>query len=276
MSHNEAWFFSAPPCAASVPCGNGTHTLRWNAGTIELPSHPDGEAELVLAALGGEKAGCVELAEVWRRHAADLSMLAIGPRGPDDQITISWESAADGGSVLPHLLMRQYRPGAQLRQELARAQRRMTDVLTLLALGPQFGYRLAGHVASAHAARLDAKSRPVLTVALEGRLAPIAERWLGIEPDQVRATLNDADTWGSVELHGRGADRELRVCLPAGWLASAWACGLTLVNRQLVVAVTEPGWPDARVLAVPAPGHEPAELTVHGSAGADGAAHWEI
>ena len=45
----------------------------------------------MLAALGGEKARCVELAEAWGRHAADLSMLAIGPRGPADEIAVSWD-----------------------------------------------------------------------------------------------------------------------------------------------------------------------------------------
>lgn len=273
--HNEAWFSSAPPCTASVPCGNGTHTLRWNAGTIELPSHPDGEAELVLAALGGEKAACVEMAETWQRHVSDLSMLAIGPRGPADSITVTWDSVGESETQPPHMMMRPRRLPGTIQDEFDRAKRRMTDVLSLLALGPEFGYRLAGHVTAAHAGRLDAKNRPALTAALEGRLAPVAERWLGIEPDQVRASLHDGDGWGSAALHGHGADRELRISLPAIWLASVWACGLVLVSRRLVVAVTEPGWPDARVLALTGPGREPTELSVHGSASADGAAHWE-
>lgn len=274
MHHNEAWFSSAPPCTASVPCGNGTHLLRWNAGTIELPSHPDGEAELVLAALGGQKAACVELAETWQRHVSDLSMLAIGPRGLDDKITVTWDSVGESETQPQHLMMRPYGRGQRLPDDFERAKRRMTDVLSLLALGPEFGYRLAGHVTAAHAARLDAKNRPALTAALEGRLAPVAERWLGIEPDQVRATLHDGDGWGSVELHGHGADRELRVSLPASWLASVWACGLALVGRHLVVAIAEPGWPQARVLALTGPGREPADLAVRGSASADGAAQW--
>jgi len=62
-----------------VPCGQSRHIVRWEAGTLRLPSHPDAEAELVLAALGGEKARCVELAEAWGRHAEDLSVLAFSP-----------------------------------------------------------------------------------------------------------------------------------------------------------------------------------------------------
>ena len=65
---------------------HGRHTVRWEAGSLRLPSHPDAEGELVLAALGGEKARCVEVAEAWARHTDDLSVLAIGPRGPADEI----------------------------------------------------------------------------------------------------------------------------------------------------------------------------------------------
>ncbi len=65
---NEAWFTPLPPCEALVPCGQGRHAVRWEAGELRLPSHSDPEAELVLAALGGEKARCVEIAEAWQAH----------------------------------------------------------------------------------------------------------------------------------------------------------------------------------------------------------------
>ena len=55
----------------------------------------------MLAALGGEKARCLELAEAWARHTSDLSVLAIWPRGPDDEITtVGWDdviAAAQAG-----------------------------------------------------------------------------------------------------------------------------------------------------------------------------------
>jgi len=91
---NGPWFHCLPSCTAQVPCGPGMHTVRWEAGCLRLPEHPDAEGELVLAALGGDKAGCVELAETWGRHTADLSVLAIGPRGPADEIAVSWDDVA--------------------------------------------------------------------------------------------------------------------------------------------------------------------------------------
>src|ERR1700721_2994839 len=79
MGPNGTWFTCLPTCETEVPCGAGRHTVRWEAGSLRLPSHPDVEGELVLAALGGDKARCVEVARAWDRHADDLSVLAIGP-----------------------------------------------------------------------------------------------------------------------------------------------------------------------------------------------------
>jgi hypothetical protein len=299
------WFESAAPCETEVPCGDGMHTFRWEAGTLQLPSHPDAEAELVLAALGGEKAGCVRLAEVWARHTEDLSVLAIGTRGPADQITVGWETvqasesgsghagwaATTGPALGPGMGIRStpmrfpMRPGygtqamrQAMQAERERAQRRVTDYLSLLALGPAFGIRLAAHVAAAHARHLaDTRypGRPALNAAMEGRFALLAEEWIGIDPDQVYASVHENTGWGSVQLTGKAADRRLTITLPAAWLPAVWACGLGLVARHLVVDILRPGWPQAQVLALPAPGADPVTLHVQGTADAAGNPHWE-
>ncbi len=58
----------------------------------------------MLAALGGEKARCVEIAEAWGRHiTADLTVLTVWPRDPAAGIVVSWDDvdaaaqAAQGG-----------------------------------------------------------------------------------------------------------------------------------------------------------------------------------
>ena len=285
--HNSTWYTSLPACETTVPCGQGSHTLRWDAGTVQLPSHPDAEAELVLAALGGEKPGCVRLAEIWGRHSDDLSVLAIWPRGAGDPVTVGWDSVPDpqspgqsgftgmtGGSM-PRGPGWQSSGRAAMQAEIDRAARRTADVLSLLALGPGFQQRLSGQVAAAHAEEPTAASRPALVTALTSRLALVAEQWIGIDPDQVSASLQAGDGWGPAGMSGRGEERELTFSLPAGWLASVWACGLALAGRQLVVAVTKPGWPDAQVLALRAPGAEPVPLDVHGTADGDGNPVWE-
>ena len=180
----------------------------------------------------------------------------------------------------------------QQQQDAAAAALRRNDMLSLLALGYGFGVRLAGQVAAAHADRLDERVRPALTAAITGRLALVAEQWIGIDPDQVVVSLHTRPGWGATELTGRGEERRLRVSLPARWLAAVWACGLALAGGHLVVAVAQVGWPGARVLGVRAPGEEPVPLDVHASApgsgssrgerardglaGAGDAPHWEV
>jgi hypothetical protein len=308
---NEPWFTSLPPCEALVPCGQGRHVVRWEAGELRLAGHADPEAELVLAALGGEKARCVEIAQAWNRHTADLTVLGIGPRGPADEIAVSWEDvdaaaqAARGGAWgggPRHGAMRLASPPAaaamaraavrrqQHQQEAGEASQRRLDMLSLLALGAGFQVRLIGQVVAAHADRLDEPDghgpsmeghsiRPALKAALAGRFALVAEQWLGIDPDQVEVSLHRGSGWGSAELTGRGEQRRLRVSLPVSWLARVWACGLALTGRHLVVAVERAGWPEAQVLALPAPGAEPLSLSAHAvsrPSGVQDAPHWEI
>ena len=294
---NGPWYTCLPDCEALVPCGTGRHAVRWEAGSLRLTQHPDAEGELVLAALGGAKAGCIELAEAWGRHTADLSVLAIGPRHPADEISVSWDDVAaaaqvgqpvPGGAPQPRPRRVASRsPGLQamasarrrqVSAEMEQARQRRNDILSLLALGYGFQVRLIGQVAAAHAARLDDQAaRPALVAAIAGRLAPAAEQWLGIDPDQVVVTLHHGPGWGSVEMDGRGAKRRLRVSLPPGWLAQVWACGLTLTSRHLVVAVEQPGLAPGPVLALRAPGTSPIPLDVHASPDTSPEApHWEL
>jgi hypothetical protein len=286
-----------------VPCGQGRHAVRWEAGELRLASHADLEAELVLVALGGETARCVEIAEAWRRHTADLTVLGLGPRSAADEVAVSWDDvdaaaqAARGGAGGPGrwgwrlasppraAMARAAIRHQQYQEEAEDASQRRLDMLSLLALGTGFQIRLAGQVVAAHADRLDEPDelgrtiRSVLTAALAGRLALVAEQWLGIDPDQVEVSLHGHEGWGSVELTGRGEQRRLLVSLPVWWLARVWACGLALTGRHLVVAVKRAGWPEAQVLALPAPGAEPLSLSAHAvsrPSGAQDAPHWEI
>jgi len=303
-TRNDPWYSCLPSCETQVPCGQGRHIVRWEAGRLRLPEHPDAEAELVLAALGGEKAGCVVLAEAWGRHTSDLSVLAVGPRGPADEIVVSWQDVEEaaqagqrGGAAAfsssrrrPRLPRLAVPPAAaaghsarqrQIQQEMDRAAERRNDLLSLLALGHGFAVRLAGQVAAAHADSADATARPALVAAITGRLALVAEQWLGIDPDQVLVSLHDGPGWGRAELTGTGGGRRLRVSLPVSWLARVWACGLALIGGHLVVAVDRAGWPDARVLALRAPGAEPVLVDVHarqydGRDGTAGTPHWEL
>jgi hypothetical protein len=293
------WFDSLPPCQAQVPCGEGTHAFRWEAGAVVLPSHPDADAELVLAALGGEKAGCVKLAEAWARHQEDLKVLAVGPRGTADSISVDWDTVqatetgsghagwaslagpSPGHGVISGRFPARPGHGSQpLRQamqaEMEQARQHVADHLALLALGSGFSMRLAGHVAAAHADRLEPANRPAVSIAIEGRVAPLIEDWIGLDPDQVLGSVHEDTGWGTLELTGKGQDRRLNIALPPAWLADVWACGLGLADRHLVVAVLQPGWPDAQVLALRTPTTDPIPLTLHGTTDPTGLTSWQI
>jgi len=302
------WYDSLPAADATVPCGSGTHAVRWEAGQLMLPSHPDAEAELVLGALGGDKPACVKMAETWTRHTADLAVLTTGPRCAADEVSVGWDEVAQQRANLPPLsqampaarLAARSGPGARrLRAvqgtsavptalgtpatlaidpgmaETVRRQQQRIEMIELLALGAALQFRLSGAVCAAWAGSDKADERgarrPEFAAALTGRFAPAAAEWLGIDPDAVTVVPHESPNWGAMELTGTGPGRRLRAALPVGWLADVWACGLAVVSGHLVVAVEEPGYPRARVLALPAPDAEPvlleADATADGPAG---------
>ncbi len=154
-----------------------------------------------------------------------------------------------------------------MHEQAERARAGRTELLSLLALGPEFQWRLAATVAAAWAgggSRADdpGAGRPALVAALTGRLAPAARAWLGIDPGRVDVSLHEDAGWGRLALSGDGPGRTLSAALPVSWLASVWAAGLAVVAGHLVVAVTEAAWPDATVLGVPEPGADPVILEV--------------
>jgi hypothetical protein len=304
-----SWFDSLPPADATVPCGSGRHIVRWEAGQLTLPAHPDAEAEMVLGALGGDKPGCVALAQTWDRHADDLAVLTAGPRCTADLVSVSQDEIAEQRANLPVLPPRatpvaptpagggrRMRPGwigpgspASLAgpsgepgmAEYLRHHQRRIELLELLALGPALQFRLSGAVSAAWSGpdRADQRTgrRPEFAAALTGRFAPAAGQWLGIDPDAVTVIPHEGPAWGALEVSGTGTSRRLRAWLPVGWLADVWACGLAVLSGLLVVAVAEPGYPRARVLALPAPDAEPIATAIRAAGvGPAGLPAWQV
>jgi len=307
------WWAAFPATEATIRCGTGEHVLRWADGQLSAASHADAEGELVLAALGGDRAECVAILEAWGAHAADLDVLALGPRSPGDELAVTWElvdelralsgpaarsvpmrpgpapgpssggpgtapgpvgsrprahaTPGTGPPVGSRPIARPIRglPGRRLSPEQERARAQRVELLSLFALSRAFQLRLSAQVASAWSAGPPAgtpnrpgSARPALTAALAGRLAPAAGPWLGLDPDAVRATMHEGPGWGSVARDGPG----LRAALPLSWLARVWAPGFPVVDGHLVVDVLEASWPRVQVLALPAPGAEPAVLSI--------------
>jgi hypothetical protein len=262
------WWQPLPAAQATVACGNAQHAIRWQAGRLSLLAHPDSDAELVLAALGGTKPGCMQLADMWGRHVRDLDVLTLGPRHAADDITVGWDDvdavrAHSPGRGLRPRTMPMMRPGAPVAvsaEEMERAWERQVELLSLFALGPEFRMRLAGTVAASWEGLPGAGRLPKVAAALAGRAGPAVAGWLGIDPGQVDVSAHEGTGWGSLELTGAGRGQRVRANLPVGWLARVWACGLAVSGGHLVVQVQSAHWPHARVLALPAPGAAPVTL----------------
>jgi hypothetical protein len=159
---------------------------------------------------------------------------------------------------------------------VAEADPARIELIRLLALGPQFQFRLSAAVAHAWSADGErasraAQVRPALTAALAGRLAPAAAQWLGIDPGEVDAAISDEAEWGEITRTGSEGSARLLARLPVGWLAEVWAPGFAVVASHLVVAVLQASWPQASVLALRSPGQDPAQLDIRHDQG-----HWSV
>ncbi|MGH3395835.1 MAG: hypothetical protein ACRDPO_14225, partial [Streptosporangiaceae bacterium] len=81
------WWAAFGPAETQVTCEGHRHLIRWADGRLTAASHPDAEGELVMAALGGETARCLEIVQAWGAHDDDLEVLAIGPRWAADVVS---------------------------------------------------------------------------------------------------------------------------------------------------------------------------------------------
>ena len=87
------WWATFGPAEATRRCGGLQHRLRWEAGRLSAPDHPEAEAELVLGTLGGDQPECIRLLRAWGEHSDDLDVLILGPRCSTDTLTVDSDDA---------------------------------------------------------------------------------------------------------------------------------------------------------------------------------------
>lgn len=87
------WWATLSPAEAMARCGDQQHRLRWEAGRLTAPDHPDAESELVLGTLGGDQPDCIRLLRAWAEHSDDLDVLMLGPRSATDTLTVDSRDA---------------------------------------------------------------------------------------------------------------------------------------------------------------------------------------
>ena len=257
------WWRGVPPAVAQVSCSGHEHLLRWAAGDLQAPGHPDLESEKILRALAGESYACLDVLEAWETHADDLRVLVLASRGPADPVVVrpgdpgptGWTGWT--GRAATARMQRRRSAVTAVMGGGAPATREGEDTLArLLSLGGPMQTRLTATVAAVWRERLrdgaaaaDAAAppaaateaaRPALHTALYGRVVATLRAWTGRPDLRVELTMIGESERPALAPDGDG----IAVELPFGWISDVWARGLgTCWDRFTLAAVPAgDGW----------------------------------
>jgi hypothetical protein len=261
------WWAGLPAAEARLDCGGQPHRLRWADGQLHALDHTgDLAGEQILTALGGPGSPCLDVLDLWARHAADLRVLILASRGPADPLA-TWTpppSGPSGWTGHPGRRARRARAFAGMSgggyRVLSRGPADDPDLgrARVIGLGGLLPDRLAATVIAAWAERLRgpagagreesagadavAAARPALHAALYGRAVTALRYWTGRRDLPVTLTMVPEDQPARLARDGDGIAAEL----PFGWLADVWARGLTTCwGRFCLAAAPQPsgdGW----------------------------------
>ena len=261
------WWAGLSAAEIGLDCGGQPHRLRWAAGELRAPDHTDLEGEQILSVLAGQSYPCLEVLDLWARHAADLRVLILASRGPADPLAV-WTPLRSGWSV--HRGPRSSRArafagtsggGFRVRSRPRAAAGESDDGLAqLIGVGGLLPDRLAATVIATWAGRVRAAddaeaagagtadadavaaARPALHAALYGRAVPALRSWTGRRDLAVELTMIPEGQPPRLARAGEGIAAEL----PFGWLGDVWARGLTTCwGRFCLTAAPQPsgdGW----------------------------------
>ena len=266
------WWRGVPPAVARVSCDGREHQLRWAAGELQAPGHPDLGSERILSALAGQRFACLDALDAWSAHADDLRALVLASRGPADPVTVrpdepgptGW-TGRTGRAALATMQRRRAAVSAVMGGGAAASGEPRDALATLLSLGGPMQARLTATVAAAWRERLrdgaapaDAAAaeaaRPALHAALYGRVVATLRAWTGRPDLRVALTMIGESAQPALVRDGDG----IAVELPFGWISDVWARGLgTCWDRfGLAAAPAGDGWALSAVapdLGPPAP-----------------------
>jgi hypothetical protein len=286
------WWRGVPPAVAQVSCDGREHQLRWAAGELHAPGHPDLESEKILRALAGEDYACLDVLEAWEVHADDLRVLILASRGPADPVAVRLDEPGAAGwtgwtgrSAVARMQRRRSAVTAVLGGAAPASRERADPLATLLSLGGPMQTRLTATVAAAWRERLrdgaapagaatalaDATApadtataaveaaRPALHAALYGRVVATLRAWTGRPDLQVALTMIGESDRPALAADGDG----IAVELPFGWISDVWARGLGTCWDHFALAA-EPAGDGWALSAVPPDLGPPAQITITG------------
>lgn len=260
------WWAGLSPAEVQLDCGGQPHRLRWAAGELRALDHTDLDGEHILSVLAGQGFPCLDVLDLWARHAADPRVLVLTSRGPADPLTVPALSPAwwtvHRGPRSSRAMAFGWRSGGGFPGGGRRArsgtgaddpEEGLVRLIGLDGLLPDrlaatviaaWTERLRGPAGAAAAAGADevAAARPALYAALYGRAVTALRSWTGQRDLAVALTLIPEDQPPRLTRAGDGIAAEL----PFGWLAGVWARGLTTCwGRFCLAAAPQPagdGW----------------------------------
>jgi hypothetical protein len=237
------------PVETAIDCDGRRHLLRWEAGHLRTPDHPDPEAERTLGALGGDVPSCIRIRIAWSIHENDPALVTLGRR--PGEASLGFAADVVPGTAPMHVAPRRRRVDDATRRE---------ELVELLSLPVTFVDRLVLTAMAAAATRwADAGFRERhglrLGAALSSRAAPALRRLAGelSRPDEA-VTVHTAPAGPGVDAPAIQAERsrrglEVAASLPLSWLATVWGPGLSEPDGLVAVSRSGRG-PDAYVVDV--------------------------
>lgn len=260
----SSWWAGLPAAQATISCGGQEHRLRWQAGELLALDHGDADAERTLAALGGQRCGCVDMLDAWHRHVGDLRVLVLASRGLTDQLSPQPGPARPGGAGFARLAggltpVRARRGWASYSASAASVAHLTAgrgpalpapatadpedELIDLLQLGGCLPDRLAATIAAGWSPRLSQpdeaarRALPRLHAALYGRATAALRAWLGKPALAVDLQMIDGRRQPGLSQREEG----IRAELPFGWLVDVWAKGLAVTAGRFCLATTHSG-----------------------------------
>jgi hypothetical protein len=247
------WWTGLSAAGATISCGGENHRLSWDRGILTAPDHGDPTGERTLMALGGEPLACIEMLDVWERHATDPNVLLFGSRGAVDLITRPAEmSHQPRPTARPAMTTARGGRGGATRATLSfsathsAANSESVDddeaqLAQLLSLGGGIGQRLNATVAAYWRDRLrtpDAETDQLgarLHAALYGRVLATLSTWLGQTDIELALDVLPEHEMPSLRRTDEGG---VAAALPFSWLVEVWARGLETVWGTFCLSAT--------------------------------------
>lgn len=251
------WWAGLDPVEARVACNREVHVLRWERGGLVAPDHPDPEAEVTLAALGGGRPRCLELLAAWGLNRMSVELVTLGRRPgearvgflPADDVVPAVERPPSVRRAVVNSAVANPAMQAQLHHHLEEAEAKQAAhfaLRDLLSLPTLMIDRLVVGILAELTESWNADSlrhRPRLTAAISVRGEPALRRAASLlEPGatgcRVDVTfLEPGDSATSVIVARRGPTAFVEAALGLEWLAGVWGRGVAEVDGRLVLAL---------------------------------------